>query len=526
MFHGFAAATLLLALAAPPREPAVSPAQLREGLALLAKTGALSAREHDKLAARLGEPSPAPAARSGCATALLMNARRWAAAQGAELTRSTLPYVGFLDSARYPVRVHYQTEALAGRAAEVLSHFEDAWRIQVDELGFRAPWTVAGDDSVLPGLHAFVVESYQYAGFTEPLADVRATPRCDCAVRVVVNSEERLRNLAGTVHHEFNHALQAATDCAESTSAWEGFATAVEFALGGRSNDFALEMVREFQRYPEYPLDYVTLGAGEPGAPTDLYGYGALLFPLYLVDRFGQGDLRMLREVWESFGQDGTMTLDAFGMRCSAGNEPDWFEGVGSVLFPRGATFDDAFGEFSTWRAAVGEHDDGAHFAAGDLLPPPALLRSHEGAPPFAGAGKLHAYGSRYVAVDAAALPAAVRVEVSADPLARWAASALVWREGLPVHRVELDFEGGEGRALVPTLGATAFRLVVSEIAGSAHTPDAIDLSKSAFEYRVLAEEPRESCATAPGAPSLAVLLVGWACACRRRGRPRRCRRN
>jgi hypothetical protein len=367
------------------------------------------------------------------------------------------------------------------------------------------------DDQVVPGLYVYVVDSYQYAGFAEPLADVPSTPACDCAVRVIINGTINSDQIASTMYHEFNHATQAATDCAESPSAWENFATAVQFSLGGRTDSFIIGMIREFQRYPDYSLDYVN-DDGSTTGPTNDYDYGSCLFPLYLLDRFGAGDPRFLREVWDSFAENGTMSFGSFGSHCSTGNVPDWFQGLDTVLRQRGSSLDDAFSEFSAWRAVVGERDDLAHFRNGALLPEPTIERTITEALPAHGTALAHEYASRYFLIQpAGGLPAWLQVKVVGSPEARWSGSLLAWRPGLPVACTPLEFSAATGTAGLSTFGVSRVELVASQIADNSHSTDAKDFQSSrSFSYEIEGWTPAAGCgcSASDARPTLAPFLL------------------
>ncbi len=520
---------LLMALLALPCPVSAEPASLARGLSALVSLGELSAEEAARALpdSSISLPLPAPRSPGRCGILELSQARRAAARAGARFRQDGPPFLGFLDSTRFPIRVYYQTAPLLEVAQAALAEAEEAWQLEIVELGFAAPFTVGDRGEVLAGVRLYLVPQLEYAGLMEPIADVPATPRCDCAVRITLNGTLLPAQQKATIRHELNHASQAATDCAESASAWESFATAVEFVLGGRGDSFILSEIAEFQRFPDYPLDYSALNSTALGVPSDSYDYGAALFPLFLIDRFGNHDLRLLRDLWESFAQDGTMTLAAYGARCSAGNSPDWFEGLQRHLASQGSSLSRAAAEFAAWRAVVGEADDGQHFLAGERLAQPELGKVQRNALPIHGTGEVREYGSRYFELELPSLPARLQVRLAGNLESHWAGSLLLWRLDGSTERLEL----GGGQAVVEsTAGLRRVVLAVSQLQDSSHATDAQDWNNArTFEYWFEdATPPPEGCGctSSPGGfPALPLSLLASA-AFARRPRARIFRRN
>ena len=139
-----------------------------------------------------------------------------------------------LDSSRFPaIRVRFDSEAQRPLAEAALGATEDAWQRQIVEWGLPVPWTGGDDGPVRPGVEVSIARTLAGAGgaMLDWLADVPSTPRCDCAVRVLLDDRQPdLAKVPETLFHEFNHAVVAGVDCTESPSVSEAFAVALQDA--------------------------------------------------------------------------------------------------------------------------------------------------------------------------------------------------------------------------------------------------------------------------------------------------------
>ena len=378
-------------------------------------------------------------------------------------------------SSTYPVRVEFEPEHEA-LATAVLGSAERAWQREIVELGYPPPFT-RGDPPKVGML--FEIKSTGLgagAGMAHWEDDVASTPNSDCSGIVVIDSATLPddEGLDETVFHELNHTTQYATDCTEPPSAYEGFTIAAvrdEFP----DSDIVPWVIEQFQQFPEYPLDYWTMTFPCSGSqPCFPYQLGAALFPMYLMDRYGQSEPEVLVDIFGRFAQDGSTIISPPHPHCTMPNHPNWFEGVEAFLLEHGVTFADAFCEFSAWRAIVGEYDDGGHFSRGDEIAPPrvsASIAPTDATLPF----EVHEYGSRYIEVNAdPALPSnGWRVSVSANPGAIWCGSVLNWHQDGSVTREPLVFEGGQGRGELADLAQVSRTLlVVSQQQDDSHVPD------------------------------------------------------
>ncbi len=396
-----------------------------------------------------------------------------------------------LESTELPITVVYEDakEAELGRA--VLAHAEHAWSRLIVDLGYATPATGGGASAPVRGMSFRIAPTGLGPGtaITERGVDLPDTPACDCSSSIVIDAGTPVASadLASTVFHELVHATQYAIDCTEAPSAYEGFAVAAVAKEVPRDASVA-GVVGQFQRFPEYSLDYWTMHMPCDGKePCFPYQLGAALFPLYLVDRFEGGDPRALGALFGTFGQPGTVVPRLPKPSCSNREGPSWLDGVRRFLELHGTTFDDAFDEFTRWRAITGAHDDAKHFAGGASLPEPAIAKEHALDGAFEGLLYVYEWGTRYVelvGIDTA--PARTwRFEVSGAAAARWRASLLVWRDGHPIEPTPLVFSGAGGEASV-TFPADATRalLIVSQLDDGAHEAEAMDYVKArSFHY-------------------------------------------
>jgi hypothetical protein len=430
-----------------------------------------------------------------------------------------------LKSKALPVTVTFEDAAKAELATTVLAAAERAWTRLVVDLGYVAPWTGGGASPIERGIQLRIGSTGLGAGSAIARwgSNVADTPVCDCSASIIVEATTPPNDdtIAEAVFHELVHATQYASDCTEAPSAYEGFAVAAQ-AKEFPSSRMVPGVVAQFQKFPEYPLDYWTMhmpcDAKEPCFP---YQLGAALFPLYLVERFEGGDARALGVLFSTFGQAGTTTVGPPHPTCRGAEGPSWLDGVRRFVEAHGATFDDAFDEFTRWRAVTGQHDDGRHFAAGASLPEPAVAATRALDTAFAGELDVREYGSRYIALGGVgALEARTwRFRVSGDPAARWRASVVVGRAGNEVAHTPLAFTGSDGETVVIfPAEATWAVLVVAQLDDGAHAADAMDYDSSRrFRY-----EAEAAATSTPGADAAPVAPIDResGCALARRGDP------
>jgi uncharacterized protein (TIGR03382 family) len=242
-----------------------------------------------------------------------------------------------------------------------------------------------------------------------------------------------------------------------------------------------------FQAWPDYSLDFWTQSPGATG-PDEYYQYGASLFPIFLLERFGGNDPVFLKDVWESFKQDGTMNMGPTGGgNCSSGNDPDWFQGLDGLLKTHGSDLKTAFSEFAEWRAVVGPHDDGHHFLRGSNYPEPSMGASLSQLP-VSGYLDVREYGSRFIEFLPQGDERPLSIIVTAKPEASWSGAVLLWSDTQPVERLGLVYDDKAiARLTTPALGGvTRVLIVVNQIDDGSHkTDDADYFSNRYFRYQV-----------------------------------------
>lgn len=364
-----------------------------------------------------------------------------------------------LESTKYPLKVVWDSNLDDELAVSVLSSAESAWERQFLHLGFETPWTSEEGNTPYQGMIFYLADTGIGAGgaVVTPVADVSETEICDCASVITIDNATASGDplVAEGVFHELNHASQYAIDCSEHPTAFESFTIAL---ISSEFPDSTIVpwVISNFQDFPEYPLNYWTMNFPCSGSePCFPYQLGSALFPLFLRDKFGEGNASFLSDLWKRFRQNGEINMSGMSPECSSGNSPDYFTAINEFLIEKGTSFDEAFQEFSFWRAITGEHDDGYHFKAGSLYASPQIARSVS--IPFGSPVELtlHEYSSRYIELTDIDLAygANVTVKVDAHPEGLWSGSVLLWRsgEGVAIYPILFDSNAGNLDFLMPS---------------------------------------------------------------------------
>ena len=417
---------------------------------------------------------------SYCLTTAMKQAVQWIGSQGVSV-QADAPAGNHLVSTKYPITVNYDTEETLAKTALALA--EDAWKAQVEEGKFPAPWTVTDTGTVSQGMVIDIADLGQnYAGMAEPVADVPSTPICDCASHILINSMLTSAQLTEVIAHEFNHTVQDSSDCTESFSAHESFAVATSSLQLPASQYLTKAFLPAFQANPEYPVDYMSM------AGTSTYHFGAALFPIFLAEKYGNGQISFLGQLWTAFEQHGTSSISSMVATCSNPNKPNWFDGVDAVLKQQGTSFDEAFDEFSVWRSITGSYDDGAHFKNGGKYQAVAIAATHSlDALPIQGNLELQEYGSRHIELTPDSFSGGLKLSVAGDPAVGWGGALLAWKGDGPVQVEKLAFSAESGSVSVASIqGITRLVLVVTQKNFAGHDPDApvYDAIRS-FSYSV-----------------------------------------
>lgn len=260
-----------------------------------------------------------------------------------------------VESERLPLVVHHRRGE--GREAEaVLGFAETAWRVEVEELGFRAPLPDGGRCGPDERFDIFLWRGIEVS-YVDVLAPNPTTPWDDWFAYMVVDpwgpyGGERL---GVTVAHELNHACQAADDWFDSPMIFEATATFVEDLVFDEVDDYH-GVLGDFQARPHWSLD-------RDDRYRTWFMYGASLYLHFLHERYYSTDPAFVGRLWR-------------GLRNPPGpNEPDFEDALDTMLrADHGVSFADSVSEHAVWRWYTGARDDGRHFEEGAAFPPTALV--------------------------------------------------------------------------------------------------------------------------------------------------------
>ncbi|MBI5545989.1 MAG: hypothetical protein HY901_19025 [Deltaproteobacteria bacterium] len=270
-----------------------------------------------------------------------------------------------MESKDRPIRVYYDASTPEATAEALLAQIERDWTWQIDTTGFAVPLRMVGT-RVEPGFDMFVAQIDPSTTYTfEVQGDNPATVEADCPVLSVMNSRyTTAADLADASRHLLNHASLHAIDCLEpALPAYDMWSVAIQF-LAKKNSPSTPHFLADFQGTPEEPLSWVEV-FGE--THFDFYSFGSMLYAAFLDQRFGQGDGKLLAEIWRHTAQAGHIT----GIDPNANpewptsdvvNSPTFFDAIDVVLQEKGSSFDEAFAEFAIWRLLVGSYHDGHHF--------------------------------------------------------------------------------------------------------------------------------------------------------------------
>jgi len=239
-----------------------------------------------------------------------------------------------VDSSTRDLRCHWESAGDASLCDEIIAGVEEAWSIQVDELGWPAP--LPDDDGLLDVYVSSDAGGFAYTQGTESAVDPEDGTTGTSAFIVFDPSFET--TISWTMLHEFNHVLQFGIDPSErSAVAWEGVATAMEW-FSDRSLVAQDVYISDFQADPWLGL----VGNGYGFGVDSLYEYGSALWVFHLDHHSGDGK--------------GSAALDLWLDNAQAGwdNEPDFIDALGTVY---GSDWDSAWLDFIVSRIAVGTAD-------------------------------------------------------------------------------------------------------------------------------------------------------------------------
>lgn len=389
---------------------------------------------------------------------------------------------GYVDSATYPIRIHYRKSGDADRAQNViLPMAEDVWYTEIEVMGWHTPpadYGVGGndsydiyltDDQTLGGAYTFTTYDTGVEPDTNPDDDLYSNSSW-----IAVDDDQGWISdelMPLFIAHEFIHACQYTIDANEYTLfAWESTAEAVAELYSGNGRQFKDE-IHDFQIHPELSVlfDAYTRQVSTYGNDTAYFEYGGWIFGAFIEQAVGTNDGTTLVQMWEDL---------ATGTRS---DEPDFVDALGSV---GGADFADAgdlFLEFSEWRLMVNDHDDGAHYSDGGDWPSSAqagtegtlTLSTVDGtqvtpvnAPYYLGDSVWE------IEVDAASTDS-LRFDVAGDSTTQWGVVAVGLTDAGPA--VIAKARGSDGAGVVtdlPLTGVSKILVAVANLGPSTLDPE------------------------------------------------------
>jgi len=220
----------------------------------------------------------------------------------------------WVDSPSGHVRCHYEREEDAPLCDDVAGWADDAWAAQVDDLGFHPPFPDAGLGGS-DALDVYLTRDAGGAGVAWVDCD-GGDPNCvdldptdglaGTSSYIIMDPRTDAVDLPHFVHHEFNHALQYATDYAEPyLCLWEGTAVGAERWTDPTWTTIASDL----GDYQDYPWVSAILQDSywlwEDFQINSWYEYGAVVWVFWMDDRYGDGEGSIGPELWSRATQEG-----------------------------------------------------------------------------------------------------------------------------------------------------------------------------------------------------------------------------
>ncbi|MFT7582833.1 MAG: hypothetical protein ACI9MR_004517 [Myxococcota bacterium] len=344
------------------------------------------------------------------------------------------PYA--VASSSHPFVVRYQEISDRHEADRVRRFVETAWTAQVDSWGMRAPLDDSGDCGDSGDFDVFLWRG-QRANFVDELAEVPTTPINDRTTYMVVDpwGEYAGAALASLVAHELHHAFQATDDWWDITIAYEMSATFAESRIF--ADDGWAFVLDDFQSRADHALDW------DDGYET-YYMYGASLYLHFLSERYFGGDVAFIGSLWQ------TMRSPAGAETDASLNEPDFADGIDTVLAEVDSSYVASIVAFARWRWFMGQRDDGQHLEdaaryGNSPVVPTRVVRVADGGATLSPAPML--LGSIYLTL-AGAPGSTVTISVTGDDVA-WTVQAVDAAEDDSVTHETTVVLGDDGLAPV-----------------------------------------------------------------------------
>lgn len=359
-----------------------------------------------------------------CQTPALLRARN----EGVAMSVRRPDAVGFVDSAIYPIRIHYRQAIDADRAATlVMQAAETSWQIEVEEMGWPAPPPDDGDGGD-DRYDFYLTNDGTFGGAYTFGLGPDVTPGDDWySVPSYIALDDRWitdADMLVFVSHEFNHALQYTIDAAEYVLfPWESTAEAMSDLVDDAADIYDYE-VWDFNKLPFASI----LFDGYTDEVTDYdnfsyYEYGGIIFGDFVEERYGTKDGTKLLAMWDALAQP-TFT-----------QEPDFLDALAAVD-PSAPSAAALYTEFAVWRMFSGPQDDGAHFEEASSWGDKSVVRVEADLAPDALDGASlspavlpYELGTSYWRFDVTTAPTddVLHAEVTGDPAFQWGLVWAVW---------------------------------------------------------------------------------------------------
>jgi hypothetical protein len=336
--------------------------------------------------------------------------------------------MGYVDSLVQPIRVHYARPQDLDRINAVLMPiFENAWTIEMDQMGWMIPPPdagIGGDDTY----DVYLTEEGTFGGaYTWGYGDDVIPGDGKYSVPTYIAIDDRIPDdqMGVFFAHELNHASQYAIDAWEYTLfPWESTADAVADMVDDASDLY----MRDIEDFNEFPfLSLLFDGYTDEVIAWDnysFYEYGGSIFSTFLEERYGNKDAAVLIALWDAMAQEGTQ------------QEPDFVDGL-RTIDPANPSALAVYTEFAVWRMFVADRDDGAHYEEAALWPidaqvgtEPALALASMAPPGLVFSPQVPPYdlGTAYVEIPVDEVTEdSLEITLVGDAAAGWGIAAAAW---------------------------------------------------------------------------------------------------
>ena len=402
----------------------------------------------------------------------------------------------YAESATHPIRVYYDGKATQTQAETVLGYLDAAWVGTIDQTGFAIPLREV-DGVIVPGFNMYItkVSDPNTACTFEVLGDNPDTPQLDCPVLGILPTDVVAQDpdwIEGFSWHLLNHASLHAIDCLEmSVPTNDIFSEGIQRIFGKEAPEYLTLENTAFPDEPEWSLDAWYGWTTDVAAQTvntqidPFYSFGTSIYAVFLEERYGARDGKLLAEIWLHTPENGHVThvykQNTEVIEADVPNVPNWFDAISAVLTAKGSSFDQAYEELAVWRLLTGSYSDGEHFKDASKYPAPVMSQKHDPSTlPITNATptKLVArYGTSYVFVDSSKLPAnqALLLNFAGAQPFHWASQAIcTLGSSTPAEVTSLTLDASyAGSVYIPNASrCTAVVLAAENLSEGSYTPD------------------------------------------------------